>query len=104
MAVDEVEELGDLFQEPNDYYMPEKPATFAAHTLLSGETMRLRLVGHNPLWVRTILGESSPQLMDFVGTSAVERRSSNLGISATSRQPSRGREECLGAGCRSWTT
>ncbi|MCJ1234998.1 nicotinamide n-methyltransferase [Varicellaria rhodocarpa] len=50
MAVDEVEELGDLFQEPNDYYMPEKPVTYAAHTLLSGETMRLRLVGHNPLW------------------------------------------------------
>jgi hypothetical protein len=42
----------DLFQEPTDYYRPEAEATFATHTLRSGERLRLRLVGHNPLWVR----------------------------------------------------
>ncbi|KAF2181960.1 hypothetical protein K469DRAFT_729094 [Zopfia rhizophila CBS 207.26] len=40
----------DLFQEPADYYQPEKEATFASHQLLSGTELRVRLVGHNPLW------------------------------------------------------
>ncbi|MCJ1472699.1 nicotinamide n-methyltransferase [Lambiella insularis] len=39
-----------LFQEPEGYFQPEKPPTFVEHTLLSGEQLRLRLVGHNPLW------------------------------------------------------
>lgn len=42
----------DLFQEPNDYYEPEKQATSASHQLLSGKELTVRLVGHNPLWVR----------------------------------------------------
>lgn len=46
-----------LFQEPEGYFQPEKPATYTSHTLLSGQTLRLRLVGHNPLWVRA----SSPR-------------------------------------------
>jgi nicotinamide N-methyltransferase len=41
----------DLFKEPDDYYPPEKPATFVEHILQSGQELRLRLVGHNPLWV-----------------------------------------------------
>ncbi|KAL8649493.1 MAG: hypothetical protein Q9210_004362 [Variospora velana] len=41
---------GAIFQEPSDYYPPPKPATFESRTLQSGETLRLRLVGHNPLW------------------------------------------------------
>lgn len=41
----------DLFNEPDDYYLPEKPATFVQHRLRSGQELRLRLVGHNPLWV-----------------------------------------------------
>ncbi|PVH96985.1 hypothetical protein DM02DRAFT_616872 [Periconia macrospinosa] len=40
----------DLFQEPADYYPPEKQPTFAAHKLLSGTELNIRLVGHNPLW------------------------------------------------------
>jgi nicotinamide N-methyltransferase len=40
-----------LFQEPEGYYQPEKPATTTTHTLKSGEILTLRLVGHNPLWV-----------------------------------------------------
>lgn len=42
----------DLFQEPADYFAPEKEATFATHQLLSGKEFTVRLVGHNPLWVR----------------------------------------------------
>lgn len=42
---------GGMFKEPADYFEPEKPATYAEHTLLSGQKLRLRLVGHNPLWV-----------------------------------------------------
>jgi nicotinamide N-methyltransferase len=44
-------ETGDIFQEPADFYQPEKEATFEKHTLLSGEELTVRLVGHNPLWV-----------------------------------------------------
>ncbi|KAI4202667.1 MAG: hypothetical protein LQ346_001929 [Caloplaca aetnensis] len=42
-----------IFQEPSDYYPPPKPATYESRTLQSGETLRLRLVGHSPLWVLT---------------------------------------------------
>ena len=42
-----------IFQEPEGYFQPEKPATFAEHTLLSGQVLRLRLVGFNPLWVQS---------------------------------------------------
>ena len=47
------EEIGDIniFEEPDGYLPPEKPPTFIEHTLLSGEVIKLRLVGHNPLWV-----------------------------------------------------
>ncbi|EOA90415.1 uncharacterized protein SETTUDRAFT_175461 [Exserohilum turcica Et28A] len=40
----------DLFQEPADFYQPEKQATSASHQLLSGKDLTVRLVGHNPLW------------------------------------------------------
>ncbi|KAF2140616.1 uncharacterized protein K452DRAFT_309742 [Aplosporella prunicola CBS 121167] len=40
----------DLFREPDGYFEPEKPPTFASHRLVSGEELRVRLVGHNPLW------------------------------------------------------
>ena len=52
MSSDEDEILSTaLFQEPNDYFQPEKPCTYVDYTLRSGQTLRLRLVGHNPLWV-----------------------------------------------------
>ena len=54
MSSDEDEILSTaLFQEPNDYFQPEKPCTYAQYTLRSGQTLHLRLVGHNPLWVPT---------------------------------------------------
>lgn len=52
MTSDAEDEGLDLFQEPADYYQPEKQATFASHKLLSGKDLTVRLVGHNPLWVR----------------------------------------------------
>lgn len=41
----------DLFQDPAGFYQPEKSATFTTYTLKTGQTITLRLVGHNPLWV-----------------------------------------------------
>ncbi|KAH7068157.1 putative methyltransferase-domain-containing protein [Paraphoma chrysanthemicola] len=47
----EADEEGiDLFQEPDDFYEPEKQPSFASHQLLSGQKVTVRLVGHNPLW------------------------------------------------------
>jgi nicotinamide N-methyltransferase len=40
----------DLFTEPADYYPPSPTPTTETHTLLSGRTITVRLVGHNPLW------------------------------------------------------
>jgi nicotinamide N-methyltransferase len=53
MTSEDADLAGDanLFNEPDDYYLPEKPATFVEHTVQSGQKLRLRLVGHNPLWV-----------------------------------------------------
>ena len=45
------DEAADIFQEPPNYYAPDKEATFASHQLLSGKELTVRLVGHNPLWV-----------------------------------------------------
>ncbi|KAF2087267.1 hypothetical protein K490DRAFT_42326 [Saccharata proteae CBS 121410] len=52
MSSDAGSEAGglDLFQEPADYFEPEKPATFATHRLANGEEVTVRLVGFNPLW------------------------------------------------------
>ncbi|MCJ1224556.1 nicotinamide n-methyltransferase [Toensbergia leucococca] len=47
---DEDLSAGAMFQEPDDYFQPEKPSTQVEYTLLSGITLNLRLVGHNPLW------------------------------------------------------
>jgi hypothetical protein len=51
MSSEAGEESIDLFQEPADFYEPEKEASFASHKLLSGKELTVRLVGHNPLWV-----------------------------------------------------
>ena len=63
MASESDDEGIDIFQEPADYYPPEKEATFASHRLLSGKELTVRLVGHNPLWVR-------PSLSPRFGSSA----------------------------------
>jgi nicotinamide N-methyltransferase len=48
--VDSDSENMDLFTEPSDYYPPSPKPTTETHTLLSGKTLTVRLVGHNPLW------------------------------------------------------
>lgn len=50
---DEIDLGGTMFQEPAGYFPPEPVAKYIEHTLLSGQTIKLRLVGHNPLWVPT---------------------------------------------------
>jgi nicotinamide N-methyltransferase len=45
------EEIGDLFQEPADFYQKEKPHTFFDYQLQSGNKLHLRLIGSSPLWV-----------------------------------------------------
>lgn len=42
---------GNLFQDPEGYYPEEEPPTFAEHTMLSGQKVRVRLVGSHPLYV-----------------------------------------------------
>ena len=54
MCSDEDDILNNsIFQEPNDYFQPEKPYTYTDYTLLSGQKLSLRLIGYNPLWVPT---------------------------------------------------
>ena len=65
MASEADEEVLDLFQEPTDFYEPEKQATFASHQLHSGKELKVRLVGHNPLWVRLYLQAHSTQTIDL---------------------------------------
>jgi nicotinamide N-methyltransferase len=64
MSSEAGEESIDLFQEPADFYEPEKEASFASHTLLSGKELTVRLVGHNPLWVSFLV-----KLLPFHGPS-----------------------------------
>jgi predicted nicotinamide N-methyase len=66
-------DLGDeglgLFQEPQDFYQPEQEPTFEEHQLLSGEVLRLRLVGHNPLWGH-LLWNAGRIVSDYIEQSA----------------------------------
>ena len=45
-------ETGDMFQEPEGFYPDEPEPTFAEHQMLSGQKVRVRLVGSHPLYVR----------------------------------------------------
>ena len=51
---DEAISAFDMFEEPAGFYEAPKEPTFAEHKLLSGDILNIRLVGHNPLWVRRI--------------------------------------------------
>lgn len=57
MASSDTEDSEDgalnMFDEPGDYYEPEKPPTTVTHTLLDGREITLNLVGHSALWVGT---------------------------------------------------
>jgi hypothetical protein len=57
---DSEDEAGlNIFEEPPDYRQPEKPPTEASYQLKSGEAITVRLVGHNPLWVRHVSSRRS---------------------------------------------
>lgn len=56
---EDVQGFGDFFQEPEGFRPPEKPATFAEHQMRSGQTLKLRLVGSHPLYVRAANNYSS---------------------------------------------
>ena len=43
----------DIFQEPEGYLEPEKPFTTQKYPLPNGKEINIRLVGSNPLWVRS---------------------------------------------------
>lgn len=47
-------ELG-MFAEPEGFYQPEKEPTFAKHEMQDGRELSLRMVGHNPLWVGSLI-------------------------------------------------
>lgn len=51
---DEID-VADIFQDPEGYYPPEKEPTYAEHHMLSGQKVRVRLVGSHPLYVRANL-------------------------------------------------
>ena len=48
-----------MFADPEGYYQPEKEPTFAKHEMQDGRELSLRMVGHNPLWVGTLIALAS---------------------------------------------
>lgn len=44
-------DTGDMFNDPEGFYPPEKEPTYADHQMLSGQVVRVRLVGSHPLYV-----------------------------------------------------
>jgi EEF1A N-terminal glycine/lysine methyltransferase len=46
---DHEQEIGGLFDDPEDYYPPSPPPTTQIYGLKTGETLTLHLVGHSPL-------------------------------------------------------
>jgi nicotinamide N-methyltransferase len=48
---DESDSFQDMFEEPTDFYSKEKEHTFETYALQSKKQLKVRLVGHNPLWV-----------------------------------------------------
>ncbi|KAL4931081.1 putative nicotinamide N-methyltransferase Nnt1 [Aspergillus undulatus] len=43
-------DTGNMFQDPEGFYPPEMEPTYAEHTMLSGQVVRVRLVGSHPLY------------------------------------------------------
>lgn len=48
-------ETAGIFQDPEGFYPPDKEPTFAEHHMLSGQIIRVRLVGSHPLYVRRLI-------------------------------------------------
>lgn len=52
MAEEDNFDTGAMFEDPEGFYEPEPEPTFAEHHMLSGQKVRVRLVGSHPLYVR----------------------------------------------------
>ncbi|KAK4556997.1 Protein N-terminal and lysine N-methyltransferase efm7 [Recurvomyces mirabilis] len=62
---DDEDGAAGLFQEPEDFYRPEKQPTNVEHRLLNGEVLVLRLVGHSPLWGH-LLWNAGRTIADYI--------------------------------------
>ncbi|KAJ0423718.1 hypothetical protein BJY00DRAFT_43426 [Aspergillus carlsbadensis] len=62
-------DTGDMFQDPDGFYPPEKEPTFAEHRMLSGQTVRVRLVGSHPLY-GNMLWNAGRISSDYIETNA----------------------------------
>ncbi|PWY87503.1 nicotinamide N-methyltransferase Nnt1 [Aspergillus heteromorphus CBS 117.55] len=50
MAQEDNFDTGAMFEDPDGFYEPEPEPSFADHHMLSGQTVRVRLVGSHPLY------------------------------------------------------
>ncbi|KAK2784657.1 nicotinamide n-methyltransferase [Onygenales sp. PD_10] len=64
-------EFGNIFQEPDDFLPPPKPATFEEYTMRSGKTLKLRLVGSHPMW-GFLLWNAGKASADYLEAKAAE--------------------------------
>ncbi|GAQ04076.1 protein N-methyltransferase NNT1 [Aspergillus lentulus] len=66
--------LGDTFKDPEGFYPPEKEPTFAEHQMLTGQTVRVRLVGSHPLYGDLLwnAGRTSASYIEEKASSLVE--------------------------------
>ncbi|KAL3466251.1 hypothetical protein BJX64DRAFT_284819 [Aspergillus heterothallicus] len=62
-------DTGDMFNDPEGFYPPEPEPTFAEHRMLSGETVRVRLVGSHPLY-GNMLWNAGRISSDYIETNA----------------------------------
>ncbi|KAL4954316.1 hypothetical protein BDW69DRAFT_163321 [Aspergillus filifer] len=62
-------DTGDMFQDPEGFYPPEKEPTFAEHRMLSGDVVRVRLVGSHPLY-GNMLWNAGRISSDYIETNA----------------------------------
>lgn len=72
----DIDNLG-LFNEPDGFYAPDKPATFTTYVTKEGLDISLRLVGHNPLWGHLLwnAGQVIARYIEDNATSAVKDKS-----------------------------
>jgi EEF1A N-terminal glycine/lysine methyltransferase len=81
-------EAGQLFKDPEDYYPPSPPPTSQTHTLGSGETLTLHLVGHSPLEAHR-LWNGSRVIADFLAADpAIVKDKAALELGAGAGLPS----------------
>ncbi|KAK3109549.1 Protein N-terminal and lysine N-methyltransferase efm7 [Teratosphaeriaceae sp. CCFEE 6253] len=73
---DEDDTTAGLFQEPDDFYLPEKQPTSVEHRMLNGQVLTLRLVGHSPLWGHLLwnAGRTIADYLETHGTALIQHK------------------------------